>query len=182
MFAEPIPADAERYGALAIARIDGGRRPCVKVWRGKQSRPYAHYSFQDGERREQWIKATKESEDQRQEIRATGAASKAVAIAAMTARLQVGTVLYTSWGYDQTNVDYYQIVAKRGRQVKVRKIGGWVASDSQQAEQVAPDIGNFIGPETAHVIQQHGLTIDGHSAWPCELGSTHHQTASGWGH
>ena len=38
------------------------------------------------------------------------------------AKLEVGTVLYTSWGYEQTNVDFYEVVAKKGKTVHVQKI------------------------------------------------------------
>lgn len=28
---------------------------------------------------------------------------------------KVGSILYTSWGYDQTNIDFYQVVERRGK-------------------------------------------------------------------
>lgn len=31
----------------------------------------------------------------------------------------VGTILYTSWGYDQTNIDFYQITQRRGQSTLV---------------------------------------------------------------
>lgn len=182
MYAETIPPDAERHGALAIARIDSGKRPTVKVWRGKQSRPYAHYSFQDAERREQWIGAEKEAEDRRQEFRSTVKTNQAAQLAEMMGKLNPGSILYSSWGYDQTNIDYFQVLRRKGRTVWVRKIAGWTVSESTGSETVAPDVGRFVGPETRHTIQAHGLTIDGHSAWPCEPGTTRHQTAFGCGH
>lgn len=182
MYAEPIPENSERYGALIIARIDGPRRPIVKAWRGKQSRPFAHYSFQDSERRERWIAALKESEDARQQYRATTKNKRAEELSAMMARLVPGTIVYASWGYDQTNIDYWQIVRRKGRTAWVRKIASWTVCESRGSDTVAPDVGNFIGPESRHIIQPHGLTIGGHSAWPTEPGSTRNQTASGWGH
>jgi len=44
--------------------------------------------------------------------------------------IKPGDIFYTSWGYDQTNVDFYQIVSLSGKTgVKVRQIGATVTSD-----------------------------------------------------
>ncbi len=38
---------------------------------------------------------------------------------------EVGDVLYTSWGYEQTNIDFYQVVSKHGKStLGIRKIAG----------------------------------------------------------
>lgn len=36
--------------------------------------------------------------------------------------LAVGDVLYTSWGYEQTNVEFYEVVAVRGHAVDLREL------------------------------------------------------------
>lgn len=36
--------------------------------------------------------------------------------------LKIGDVIYNMWGYDQTNIDYYQIVATTAKTVSLRKI------------------------------------------------------------
>ena len=28
---------------------------------------------------------------------------------------QIGDIVYSSWGYDQTNVDFYEVVGKQGK-------------------------------------------------------------------
>lgn len=35
---------------------------------------------------------------------------------------KVGDILYSSWGYDQTNVEFYQVVEVKGKTVNVREI------------------------------------------------------------
>lgn len=37
--------------------------------------------------------------------------------------LTTGQILYTSWGYDQTNVEFYEVVAVRGAVVDIRRLG-----------------------------------------------------------
>ena len=100
----------------------------------------------------------------------------------MAQTIQPGTILYSSWGYDQTNVDYYQVVSKSGRRVKVRPIASWTVSEGRGSDMVAPDVGNFTGPETTHIIGEHGITVGHQTAYPTEPGTAKHQTAFGWGH
>ena len=48
--------------------------------------------------------------------------------------LQIGSILYTSWGYEQTNIDFYQVIELIGtstvvlREIAQEKI--WLAMDS----------------------------------------------------
>jgi hypothetical protein len=36
--------------------------------------------------------------------------------------VKVGDIFVNSWGYDQTNVDYYQVVSYKGKTVELREI------------------------------------------------------------
>lgn len=36
---------------------------------------------------------------------------------------KIGDILESSWGYDQTNIDYFQIVGVKGKSVVIREIG-----------------------------------------------------------
>ena len=36
--------------------------------------------------------------------------------------VEIGTIFVCSWGYDQTNVDFYQVVKRTAKMVTVRKI------------------------------------------------------------
>ena len=38
--------------------------------------------------------------------------------------LVVGDILYNSWGWEQTNIDFYQVVESKGQTVKLREIAG----------------------------------------------------------
>jgi len=37
--------------------------------------------------------------------------------------VNVGDIFYTSWGYEQTNIDFYQVIEKRGHIAIIREIG-----------------------------------------------------------
>lgn len=36
--------------------------------------------------------------------------------------LKIGDILYSSWGYDQTNVDFYQVIDVLNKTIKIREI------------------------------------------------------------
>lgn len=46
------------------------------------------------------------------------------------ASVAVGDVFVTSWGYEQTNVDYFEVVEKRGQYVTVRPIASRTVEDT----------------------------------------------------
>jgi hypothetical protein len=52
---------------------------------------------------------------------------------------QVGTILYSSWGYDQTNIDFYKIVKASGKSVWIVPMTKSQNSAWQDAEYVMPD-------------------------------------------
>lgn len=62
--------------------------------------------------------------------------------------LQVGSILSSSWGYDQTNVDFYQVVGLTGKQtVLLRKIAQNATEDSYMSGYTVPSPGQFVGNE-----------------------------------
>ena len=75
---------------------------------------------------------------------------------------QVGDILRATWGYDQTNVDYYQVtrITPSGASIGIRPIGyadveptGLWAQD-----RVTPQPGLYIGPEQ---LKRHRPQWDG---------------------
>ena len=72
-------------------------------------------------------------------------------------KVDVGMIFVNSWGYDQTNVDYYQVVAVKGHNVHVRKIGSEAVkgSDGFMSCNVRPVKDSFIGTEV-HVKRVSG--------------------------
>lgn len=56
----------------------------------------------------------------------------------------VGDILVSSWGYDQTNIDYYQVIAVTASSVRIREIGAAVVRRTEFHNYVAPVAGDFI--------------------------------------
>lgn len=156
----PAPIDAECYGKLKFHRFNYGEKPACKAWRGKQGRPYAHYTFRSPESREQWIAREKEGEDQHNAYREQHKAASAKALADMQAQIQVGTVLSGSWGYDQTNPEIWQVVERKGNAVWLREcVCEHVRGTGPDAEMIRPT-GEVHGEAVKRLITPHGIKIN----------------------
>lgn len=79
----------------------------------------------------------------------------------------VGDILYTSWGYDQTNYDFYEIVARRGTStIDLRKLQCASEDEGWCRHKVTPVKGAFAGDETlTRRINKHGSAKIESYAW-----------------
>lgn len=86
---------------------------------GTSGKAAFHFRFKDSERREAFIKNWRFDraavQDRRNERKIN---------ATRPTTLKEGDILYSSWGYEQTNIDYYQVTKVIGkRTVEIREIG-----------------------------------------------------------
>lgn len=74
-------------------------------------------------------------------------------------RLAVGDVLFSSWGYEQTNVDYHQVTRVVGhRSVEIRKIARQAVESAQaMTGECVPAKGKFIGEPMVKRVNDQGL-------------------------
>jgi len=139
---------------------DTKNRPIGRLFKllsnGKNKGKYKQlngFYFANKERREEWAKeqmerikgrikdANKEREEKKE---ATGKHT-----------FKVGDILYQSWGYDQTNIDFFQVVSILPKSVVIRGIGQKVVNGSEgfMCENVMPDKDNFIGEERTRPVK-----------------------------
>jgi hypothetical protein len=102
--------------------------------------------------------------------------------------VKVGDIFYCSWGYDQTNIDFYQVTQVKGKNVVIREIGKVSPGGDVTSERVVADPNEFVGPPMLKRLQQAGggdrVYIKVHSfanAYPWD-GHALHQTNSLYGH
>jgi hypothetical protein len=88
---------------------------------GRRQKPDLHYRYGSRERRDN---AAQEYLDNRAEEAARKTKKKAErkAMAKVGNPLNVGDLLSYSWGYDQTNVYFYQVVRKTARSVWIQRV------------------------------------------------------------
>jgi len=157
-----------------------GDVPVVKAYCGKRQKPDGWYRFPKGAKAaERYIKEYFEGVQAHEKAKADYAAQKK----AEADEVQVGGIYYTSWGYDQTNVDFYQVVGRTAKMVKYIPIGkttystGCAAADEVVAD---PEIkGKKV--YTAKINGNGWRVSSFEFATPWD-GKPKHQTAYGWGH
>ncbi len=127
-------AEVEDKGWGVIIRFPATNGPAAVIFKGRQGKPV-------------WgpFSALTEEDLERSILRFTQYRDKewaqAQADKATDHGLVVGSILYSSWGYDQTNVDFYEVVAVTGKQVIIREI----AAKQVGRDSVVPVPGKFVG-------------------------------------
>lgn len=182
----------------AVAYLYNGSvtgRPCAMMFAGKQSKPAAHFNYRDEARREASVRTFFET--RRDQI--TRAAARHVERKAFAHSVQVGDIYRTCWGYDQTNVEFFEVTEVRGKYAILREIGCASADNGAGSERVVPQSGAYLEPRhegddrglpIRRLIQNGSIKIDNirHArAWGQRVagvvvGEAAHRTAAGWGH
>lgn len=111
----------------------------------------------------------------------------------------VGDILCCSWGYDQTNIDYYQVVAVTKASVKIREIAAQRVGGGTGYDEVAPVRDRFVEgniPGSNKRWEGKPITkrfrVCNHFGYSCNIsdhssaylwnGKPDHATAAGYGH
>jgi alkanesulfonate monooxygenase SsuD/methylene tetrahydromethanopterin reductase-like flavin-dependent oxidoreductase (luciferase family) len=146
----------KKSDAVAFLYVSGNGKPAARVFVGKQSKPlFAHY-FSTEKARENAVTAAFENRRARM-----GRAKAAIAErVAYVHDYTVGEILHTSWGYDQTNVEYFEIVAVKGKFVTLREIAQSRAETNFMQGTCVPLAGKYIGEAIRRMGGKHGIKID----------------------
>jgi hypothetical protein len=160
-------------GYIAFIYERGGK-PCAAGFFPRSQKPCFQYSYSSETNREKKVR----------EFFANGETALARKVAereqrkADTHKLEVGTILRTSWGYDQTNVDFYKVVSiVSDKTVELIEIGRTDASKNSgygsMAGHVVPDPDKEIGKSFRRRATSRGALIENRryaSVWegqPC---------------
>ena len=109
-----------------------------------------------------------------------------VAPAAEAEGIKKGDIFVSNWGYDQTNVDFYEVTDVKGKIVVIREIHKQVTPGSHGSDKVTPLPGRFDGePMRKRPSYRNGkpsLKMTDYAwAYPWD-GKPEEQTSSGYGH
>ncbi len=67
--------------------------------------------------------------------------------------VKVGDIFVEDWGYDQTNVDFYQVTKTTKKMVEIKPIAGKMVGEGHKTRLV-PDVDNFIEGNYAVVSER----------------------------
>ena len=117
-----------------------GNDYCAQCFVGRAQKPTWHYRFKSAEKREAKIRAQIDATKSNQERKAARKAEQN-----KPHGWEPGMILYASWGYDQTNIDFYEVIEVIGKtMIRMELIGSQRATDSGDyshgmAEEVVPN-------------------------------------------
>lgn len=132
--------------------------PCAIGFAGRRTKPDFRFRYMSAAAREKAVVTYFASAASRAAAKADRAAKRK----AGGHKLQVGHILNASWGYEQTNVDWYQVTRVTAHSVEVRKIKSNVVDGvGGDRGQCFPMADEFCGePMMRRVGEWGGVRID----------------------
>lgn len=164
-----IPQNAEEQqvsdAKLVIYRYQYQGRPAFMAYKGRQQKIYQNAAFSTVEARDRVLNRLIETETAREaRKRERQQASHG---------LKEGDIVYASWGFEQTNVDFYQVVrVPSGRSAVIRPVEKetHIKDPVSMVGSAVPRIGHFVeGSEAINrrTVDEHRLS--GIERWRGEL-------------
>lgn len=138
---------------LIFRYYDTNGKPCAAILLKKEIKPSYHYRFEDEAQRNDFIERRMTSADndifrQNEQLRKNMLEAE---------KYCVGAILYSSWGYDQTNIDFYIILERVNNTVTLQQIGGIRQYDHSDSGKVSPDASKTFGEPFKKRINQYGV-------------------------
>lgn len=150
---------SKKSGAV-IFLFEFGERPAAKAFYRKSIKPAAFHTFRTVEQRAKWTHEWLGNVDAWADRQAEARGKRK----SFRHTLKVGDVLYTSWGYDQTNIEFFEVVRLVGDcMVEVMEIGQKSEATGFMQGKCTPDRGQYIGTVRRHRVLE-GNSLDIHHA------------------
>ena len=100
-----IPEEAPRVTAYLYNSGHSGK-PCIIAYMNKKTKSFLHTQYGTEERRAEALAEHRKwwGADHQQHLRYRAERDQ-------TSQLQAGDIIYVTWGYDQTNADFYEVLS-----------------------------------------------------------------------
>lgn len=146
--------------------------PIAMVYIGKRSKPQEHTRFSSVQRMDEKLIEMEGRllswEKMKEERKAKRKGEMVV---------EVGQILYNSWGYEQTNIDFYQVVEVKGSQFVIQEIAGRRVEGSLMshgmADEVVPVKDKFVSDEK---ITKRSFSMECGYLSKTEVGKSHYRS------
>jgi len=131
---------------------------CAMGFAGKRAKPDWYYRFKSEEAAAKYVADYFASVQARAASRAEWKAAQKQ----KSAELKVGDVLRSMWGYDQTNVEFWEVVAVPSAcYVEVRELAQSSRETGFMSGSCAPVVGEYVGPALRRkVVNGDAVRID----------------------
>ena len=176
----------KQESTITVLVNDNDEEPKAIAFNGKASKPIWHYRFRSMEELDNYVNKSIENAKGREQSKADRKAQRRLT---SEHDIKVGDIFYTSWGYDQTNTEFYEVVNVRGSRIDLKEIGYTVDYEkaSYGREDITPVPHKFVNDEVYTVSARADGTVtdlDGKDFLNLYkyTGGSHEVTATGWGH
>lgn len=130
------------------------------AYSGRRNKPDFHYRYGNEQKRtdsisnffkriESYAQNKLEHKARQQELRAE-----------FLNKIEVGSIFSTCWGYEQTNVEWYQVTRIKGCTVHLREIAAEITPTGHMSGETKPIKGKFVGEEMKRIVRGTGIRID----------------------
>ena len=152
------------------------------AWSGKRSKYDWYYRFRDKKQMDKYISDYFCKLDDRARLKIERKEQKKKEKLEFFDSIQVGDIFVDSWGYDQTNVDFYKVTKKLKASIKIVKIGSEVTERFISSMMVVPRPSINTSEEITKIPQDGYVKTSSFSHAVPWSGNPMHETAPGWGH
>jgi len=158
------------------------KKMIATAFSGKKATQDWSYRFRDERERRKYVQDYFVKCKQAQELKIERAAARINKKREFFASVKEGDIFVDSWGYDQTNVDYYIVTKKLKASIKIKQIGKNVEYGEFGSDKVRPNPLYEYGEEMTKIPQDGHIKINGYRYAVLWDGVPDHETAAGWGH
>lgn len=170
----------------AVAYINDyadGTQYTAMVFGGKRSKYDKYFGFKTKEARDNYVIKYFTDQENLALSKKKWAEDKKAQAEENQANYQVGDILVSSWGYDQTNIDYYQVIERTAKMATIQKIcKEFLDSGYPSEDKVIPLKDAFVGKPKKKKIGTYGITLSSYETASLWDGKPDYETAAGWGH
>ena len=170
----------------AVAYINDyadGTKYTAMVFGGKRSKYDKYFGFKTKEARDNYVIKYFTDQENLALSKKKWAEDKKAQAEENQANYQVGDILVSSWGYDQTNIDYYQVIERTAKMATIQKIcKEFLDSGYPSEDKVIPLKDAFVGKPKKKKIGTYGITLSSYETASLWDGKPDYETAFGWGH
>lgn len=106
----------------AVIYTTDEKKPWALAYIGRATKPRFNYTFPTIKRRDEYVAEWLQSQQRQHEQNKIAAAKLAEFKKTFKNPYSIGDILYNSWGWEQTNIDFYQVIELKSRALIVREI------------------------------------------------------------
>ena len=145
----------ETYLDLRWVIDRSGKLITLKYWVGRSKKHKGYYAYSTEDSMNEYLAYLKSQADNRQRYIDSKKAEMD--------KISVGTILYYSWGYEQTNIDFFQVIERKRNSVVLREINKKVMVDGRadsMREKNRPLRDDFVGEPFTKRLGKYGIQMD----------------------